>query len=74
MRRESNVSNTYHFSDLVDIATLARLLDSFYQATGIPNGIMDANGELLCMSSGNNACVVFHRSHHDTAAGDQRFG
>jgi diguanylate cyclase (GGDEF)-like protein/PAS domain S-box-containing protein len=55
--------DAYHFSDLVDVTAFSRLLDNFYQATGIPNGVVDANGELLCMSSGDNACAVFHRSH-----------
>ncbi|MFY9260949.1 MAG: diguanylate cyclase [Gallionella sp.] len=55
--------NSYRFSDLLDVAAFARLLDKFYRATGIPNGVVDADGELLCMSSGSNACAVFHRTH-----------
>ncbi len=55
--------NSYSFSDLLDVAAFARLLDKFYRATGIPNGVVDADGELLCMSSGSNACAVFHRTH-----------
>lgn len=55
--------NTYRLSDLLDVTAFARLLDKLYQATGIPNGVVDANGELLCMSSGSNACAIFHRTH-----------
>jgi diguanylate cyclase (GGDEF)-like protein/PAS domain S-box-containing protein len=55
--------NTYRLSDLLDVSAFARLLDKLYQATGIPNGVVDANGELLCMSSGSNACAIFHRTH-----------
>lgn len=51
----------YHFRDLVDMPAFARMLESFFKATGIPNGVVDAGGELLSMSSGENACAVFHR-------------
>ncbi|HEX5338562.1 MAG TPA: diguanylate cyclase [Gallionella sp.] len=57
----------YRFSDLVDVPTFARMLDSFFRATGIPNGVVDANGELLCMAAGENACSMFHRVHPETA-------
>lgn len=39
----------------------ARMLESFFQATGIPNGVVDNQGKLLSMSSGENACIRFHR-------------
>lgn len=59
--------NTYRFIDLVDVPAFTRLLERFYQATGIPNGVVDANGELLSMSSGANVCAVFHRTHSESA-------
>ncbi len=62
-----NGENTYRFSDLVDVPAFARLLERFFQVSGIPNGVVDANGELLCMSSGANACEMFHRANPQTA-------
>ncbi len=53
----------YRFIDLVDMPAFASMLESFYLATGIPNGVVDINGTLLCMSSGNNICHAFHRKH-----------
>lgn len=57
----------YRFNDLVDIPAFARMLESFFQATGLPNGVVDMDGKLLSMSSGNNACTLFHRAHPETA-------
>jgi len=57
----------YCFSDLIDVPEFARLLESFFQATGIPNGVVDANGELLSMSGGANACKMFHRTQSEAA-------
>lgn len=57
----------YRFRDLVDVAAFSRMLESFFQATGIPNGVVDADGNLLSMSSGKNACEVFHRVQPEAA-------
>ncbi len=54
-------NTTYCFRDLVDMPAFARMLESFFQATGIPNGVVEANGELLSLSSGDNVCSQFHR-------------
>lgn len=59
--------NAYRFSDLVDVPAFARLLERFFQVSGIPNGVVDVNGELLCMSTGSNACEMFHRATPQTA-------
>lgn len=56
----------YRFSDLIDVPAFARMLESFFQATGIPNGVVDVDGNLLSMSCGNNACAAFHRVHPET--------
>jgi ligand-binding sensor protein len=50
------------FGDVIDIPAFARLLESFFQATGIPNGVVDADGTLLCLAAGDNACTRFHRA------------
>lgn len=59
--------NAYQFIDLVDVPAFARLLERFFQASGIPNGVVDTNGELLSMSSGENACSVFHCTQSEAA-------
>jgi diguanylate cyclase (GGDEF)-like protein/PAS domain S-box-containing protein len=58
----------YRFSDLVDVPSFARMLERFFQATGIPNGVVDVSGELLSMSAGVNACTQFHRAHPQAEA------
>lgn len=60
-------ASRYRFRDLVDVPAFARMLESFFHATGIPNGVVDVDGDLLSMSSGNNACAVFHRIQPETA-------
>lgn len=57
----------YRFIDLVDAPAFARMLESFFQATGIPNGVVDAEGNLLSMSGGENACAIFHRTQPQAA-------
>jgi len=59
--RNSDV-DAYKFGDLIDIPAFTRLLESFFHATGIPNGAVDADGALICMSSGHNACQTYHRA------------
>ncbi|OIR17800.1 putative diguanylate cyclase YdaM [mine drainage metagenome] len=56
-----NSNIQYRFSDLIDVPAFARMLENFFQATGIPNGVVDVDGNLLSMSCGNNACATFHR-------------
>lgn len=64
---ESPDKASYRFIDLVDAPAFAHMLESFFQATGIPNGIVDAEGNLLFMSGGNNVCAVFHRTQPQAA-------
>jgi diguanylate cyclase (GGDEF)-like protein/PAS domain S-box-containing protein len=58
----------YRFSDLVDVSAFARTLESFFRATGIPNGVVDVSGELLTQAGWENACTRYHRVHPETAA------
>lgn len=53
--------SSYRFRDLVDVPAFTRMLESFFHATGIPNGVVDVDGDLLSLSAGVNACTVFHR-------------
>lgn len=66
----SHITDTtqYRFSDLVDMPAFARMLQSFFQATGIPNGVVDADGTLLSMAGGENVCAVFHRTNTESEA------
>lgn len=45
----ANNNIQYQFSDLIDVPAFARMLESFFQATGIPNGVVDMDGNLLSM-------------------------
>jgi diguanylate cyclase (GGDEF)-like protein/PAS domain S-box-containing protein len=56
----------YRFSDLVDIDELAQLLESFFKATAIPNGLVSPEGELLTQAGWCDACTLFHRAHPET--------
>lgn len=56
----------FRFADLVDVPAFADILDTFFKATGIPNGVVDANGELLTQAGWMDACTVFHRSHPES--------
>lgn len=58
----------YRFADLVDLHSFGKVLDNFYRATGIANGVVDASGELLTQSGWTQACTVFHRGHADSNA------
>ncbi len=51
----------YRFCELVDVPAFARLMEMFYRTTGIPNGVVDADGELLCQAGWQSACSDFHR-------------
>ncbi len=56
----------YRFSDLVDVAAYSRLLESFFKATGIPNGLVGPDGELITQAGWCNACNLFHRADPET--------
>jgi PAS domain S-box-containing protein len=51
----------YSFSDLVDIQHLQKLMNSFYEATGIPHGIHDVEGNILSGIGWQDICTKFHR-------------
>lgn len=58
----------YQFGDLIDVDAFTRMLVSFFQATNIPNGVVDMDGNLLSMTGGDNACAVFHRANPKSEA------
>jgi diguanylate cyclase (GGDEF)-like protein/PAS domain S-box-containing protein len=54
------------FQDLVDIVGFSRLLENFYAATGIPNGLVGTAGEIITQAGWVDACVLFHRVNPET--------
>lgn len=59
-------SGFYSFSELVDPVTLSQLLDNFYQATGIPNGLVGPKGEKIFQAGWSDACSLYHRVNPDS--------
>ncbi|MFX4263222.1 PocR ligand-binding domain-containing protein [Pelotomaculum propionicicum] len=51
----------YRFSDLVDIRHLRELMLPFYELTGIPYAILDADGNILDKIGWREICDDFHR-------------
>lgn len=55
------VMTEFKYTDLVDIDAFTRLLDNFFTATGIPNGLVGTDGELISQAGWTDACHIFHR-------------
>ncbi len=53
----------YKFKELVNIAAFEKLLESFFRATGVPNGLVGENGEIITQAGWINACALFHRKY-----------
>lgn len=62
MTSKLNISD-YKFCDLVDIVAFSKVLDDFFEATGIPNGVLSNDGEIISQSGWMNACKRFHRQN-----------
>lgn len=62
----SEIGKNHKFSDLVDMVAFERLMESFYKATGIPNGLVSEEGEILSQVGWTNACALFHRVNIQT--------
>ncbi|TLS75956.1 diguanylate cyclase [Mariprofundus erugo] len=66
MNKESESSvPVFKFGDLVDVTSFGQLLESFFKATGIPNGLVAPGGELITQAGWVDACVYFHRANPD---------
>jgi len=63
MSSEHGDISQFQFKDLVDVHTFSTILDGFFQATGIPNGLVGPNGELLSQAGWMDACEKFHRKN-----------
>src|SRR6218665_1681694 len=62
MTSRLNISD-YKFYDLVDVVAFSKVLGDFFEATGIPNGVLSNDGEIISQSGWMNACKQFHRQN-----------
>lgn len=53
----------YRFTELVDIDAFRALLKSFYEATGILHGLVDADNQVISAIGWQEACTLFHRAN-----------
>ena len=56
----------YRFSDLVDLDAFREMLKSFYDATGILHGLVDADNNVISAIGWQDACTKFHRAHPES--------
>ena len=56
----------YKLSDLIDIESNQRILDSFCDAIGIAAAIIDLKGEVIVGSRWQRICTDFHRVNEQT--------
>ncbi len=61
--RNNGAGPEHRFGDLVDVAAFARVMDSLFRTSGIPNGLAGEDGEILCRAGWVEACERFHRGH-----------
>jgi len=52
----------YHFSDLVDVGLIHKLLFQCYAITGIPNALLDVDNNILSAIGWQDICTQFHRA------------
>lgn len=50
-----------NYSELVDIAKLQALMESFCQVIGVPNAVIDVDGSIITGAGWKAACTDFHR-------------
>lgn len=55
-----------HFSDLVDLDAFREMLKSFYEATGILHGLVDADNNVISATGWQDACTKFHRANPES--------
>lgn len=56
------------FSELVDVASLQALMDSFSEVIGIANAIIDVDGMVITSSGWQDICVMYHRLNPSTCS------
>ena len=55
-----------HFSNLVDLDAFRKMLKSFYEATGILHGLVDADNKVISAVGWQEACTRFHRANPES--------
>lgn len=60
--------NTIDFAQLVDVAKLQALMDSFNQVIGIANAVIDVQGKVIAHAGWQEACTDFHRVHPESCS------
>jgi diguanylate cyclase (GGDEF)-like protein/PAS domain S-box-containing protein len=58
----STHTHEYKLVDLIDVNDFKETLESFYNATGITNGLCTQEGEPLAQVGWSHACLAFHRA------------
>ncbi|RQD69999.1 MAG: PAS domain S-box protein [Tindallia sp. MSAO_Bac2] len=56
----------YHFTELVDIPKIQKMMDLLYDATGILTAVLDLEGNVLTASGWRSICLDFHRKNNTT--------
>lgn len=55
----------YKLEELVDMEKLQKLMDKFYNITGLPHGVVNLEGKLLINTRWQIVCEKFHRKIYD---------
>lgn len=63
---EGRLNMNYRLEDLINIPQLKGLLQSFYNITGIPHGIIDIYGNIISGIGWQDICMKFHREFPQT--------
>ena len=64
--RNAEEAASTRFVDLVDVASLQALMDSFHKVLGIANAIIDLDGIVITHSGWQDLCMLFHRVNPTT--------
>lgn len=54
------------YADLVDVAQLQALMQSFCEVIGVANAVIDVDGSVIARAGWQSACTDFHRVHAET--------
>lgn len=64
----SPINRQIRFSELVDVADLQALMDSFNRVIGIANAIIDVDGGVITRSGWQDVCAKYHRVNAATCS------
>ena len=59
---EGNIANL-ELNDIIDVPSIQKLMDNFYELVQIPMAIIDVNGKVLVGVGWQDICIKFHRAH-----------